>query len=29
MPPKYPIAQPNPDTRPTVAGVETWRSIAL
>jgi hypothetical protein len=29
MPPTYPMAQPNPDTRPIVAGVETWASMAL
>ena len=29
MPPKYPIAQPNAETRPIVAGVDTCRSTAL
>ncbi len=29
MPPKYPIDQPNAETRPMFAGVETWCSIAL
>lgn len=29
MPPMYPIPQPRPETRPKVAGEDTWVSMAL
>ena len=29
MPPRYPIPQPNPETRPTVFPVATWSIVAL